>query len=119
MSGSSLLLATALLLPQAPAFSSAVRRVSQTGEPLAEREMPLDPDNQNAEGGAVAHCLLTPMSDADTPCGVLVELVQIDRLRRISRELAEFDPHATAAGVPDQAVPDAPGSATEAGDMLG
>ena len=75
------------LLPGVPAFSSAVRRVSQTGEPLAEREMPLQlqPKSPVADP-PVADCLLTPMSDVHTPCGVLVEFVQVERLRRISRE---------------------------------
>ena len=71
------------LLPGAPAFSAAVRRVSQTGEPLAEREMPL---GNPAADASVADCLLTPMSESETPCGVLVEFLPIERLRRISRE---------------------------------
>jgi len=76
-------LSVAELLPGAREFAVVLERVSRTGEPLVERELTLSsgPGEQ-----VVVDCILTPLSESERPCSVLVELVSLDRRQWISRD---------------------------------
>lgn len=71
------------LLPEAQIFESALRRVVESGHPLTERDMPLP-----LPGSAVitVDCLMTPVGEHAFSGGVLVELLDLDRHKQISRE---------------------------------
>lgn len=83
-------LSVAELLPEATAFVAALRRALQNQHPFTERELQLHvADNTIAVDGTV-----TPLG----PQKILVEFVQVDRHRRITREenlLAQY--HANRA----------------------
>ncbi len=71
------------LLPDAEIFENALQRVVESGHPLTERDMQLP-----LPGSAVitVDCLITPVSEQAFPGGVLVELLDLDRHKQISRE---------------------------------
>jgi two-component system nitrogen regulation sensor histidine kinase GlnL len=71
------------LLPAAEIFETALLRVVDSGHPLTERDMQL------ALTGAppiAVDCVITPVGEHALPGGLLVELLDLDRHKQISRE---------------------------------
>lgn len=60
-----------------------MQRCLESGNPYTERELPLI---LPGEHGITVDCTVTPMSESETPMELLVELRQVDRQLRISRE---------------------------------
>lgn len=71
------------LFPGAGVYTGALTRVVKGGHPCTEREMQL-----RLPGARVitVDCTVTPVNDPNQPAGVLVELIALDRHKRISRE---------------------------------
>ncbi|MDX1434681.1 MAG: nitrogen regulation protein NR(II) [Gammaproteobacteria bacterium] len=70
------------LLPDAEVFAAVLARVAATGEPVTEREMRL---RMGGDGTVTVDCSVTPLDDAGD-ARLVVELVQLDRHRQITRE---------------------------------
>ena len=70
------------LLPDARVFAAVLARVAASGEPVTEREMRL---RMNGDTTVTVDCSVTPLEDA-ADARLLVELVQLDRHRQITRE---------------------------------
>lgn len=71
------------LLPAAEMLEAALLRVVESGHPLTERDMHL------VLAGAspiTVDCVITPVSEQALPGGLLVELLDLDRHKQISRE---------------------------------
>jgi len=71
------------LLPEARLFVAALERAATTGEPLTERDLQLHLPGPST---ITVDCSLTPVGDGEAPRRVLVELVPLDRQKRITRE---------------------------------
>jgi two-component system nitrogen regulation sensor histidine kinase GlnL len=70
------------LLPEAEIFEAALERVIESDHPLTERDMQLPMPSASI----TVDCVMTPLADAVPVGGVLVELVDLDRHKQISRE---------------------------------
>ncbi len=71
------------LLPEATVFAAALSRVVASGYPLTERDMQLVLPSAAA---ITVDCVMTPVNDPAAPGGILVELLDLDRHKQISRE---------------------------------
>jgi two-component system nitrogen regulation sensor histidine kinase GlnL len=71
------------LLPETELFVAALGRAGTSGAPLTEREMRL---SLPGESVITVDCSVTPIPDSGGEARLLVELVQVDRHRQISRE---------------------------------
>ena len=71
------------LLPETELLVAALARAVSSGAPLTEREMPLQLAGENT---ITVDCSVTPLGEAEDGPRLLVELVQVDRHRQISRE---------------------------------
>lgn len=71
------------LLPETEVFVAALGRARTRGAPLTEREMRL---SLPGESIITVDCSVTPMPEGDGAARLLVELVQVDRHRQMSRE---------------------------------
>ncbi len=71
------------LLPEAEIFEAALERVIDSDHPFTERDMQLPLPGSTS---ITVDCVMTPLSDAVLFGGVLVELVDLDRHKQISRE---------------------------------
>lgn len=67
------------VIPEPGPLAAALSRASATGAPFTEREMPLELPAQSI----TVDCTVTPITDGEA-C-LLLELVQVDRHRRITR----------------------------------
>lgn len=70
------------LLPDTAVFSAALARAAASGAPFTEREMRLDLATQTV----TADCSVTPIGENRSRMRLLVELVQVDRHRQLSRD---------------------------------
>ena len=71
------------LLPEAKVLAAALTRVSASGHPLTERDMALTlPGNATI----TVDCVITPLTEPAPSPGILVELLDLDRHKQISRE---------------------------------
>jgi two-component system nitrogen regulation sensor histidine kinase GlnL len=68
------------LLPESALFAAALTRATTSGAPFSEREMHLELPTQTI----TVDCSVTPIGDGEAR--LLLELVQVDRHRRITRE---------------------------------
>lgn len=71
------------LLPAAKIFEAALSRVVESGHPLTERDMQLA---LTGSPPIIVDCVITPVSEHALPGGLLVELLDLDRHKQISRE---------------------------------
>lgn len=71
------------LLPAAEIFEAALSRVAATGHPLTERDMQL---SLTGSPPITVDCAITPVSEYGVPGSLLVELMNLDRHKQISRE---------------------------------
>lgn len=73
-----------------------IQQASDKGHPFTEREVELE-----LSGGrsCTVDCTVTPLDEPDLPSGVLVEIVQVDRQLRISREENLLAQHTAATAV--------------------
>lgn len=71
------------LLPAAKIFEAALLRVVESGHPLTERDMQLA---LTGSPPIIVDCVITPVSEHALPGGLLVELLDLDRHKQISRE---------------------------------
>jgi len=71
------------LLPEADIFETALTRVIESGRPLTERDMQLTLPNS---ASVTVDCVMTPVTEPAPFGGVLVELLDLDRHKQISRE---------------------------------
>jgi two-component system nitrogen regulation sensor histidine kinase GlnL len=71
------------LLPEAEVFAAALARLTASGYPLTERDMQLVLPNTQV---ITVDCVMTPVSEPASPDGILVELLDLDRHKQISRE---------------------------------
>lgn len=71
------------LLPEAKVFAAALARVVASGYPLTERDMELVLPNAAV---ITVDCVVTPVTEPAAPGGILVELLDLDRHKQISRE---------------------------------
>ncbi len=71
------------LLPEASEFAAALSRVVASGYPLTERDMPLVLPSTAV---ITVDCVMTPVSEPAAQGGILVELLDLDRHKQISRE---------------------------------
>jgi two-component system nitrogen regulation sensor histidine kinase GlnL len=71
------------LLPEADIFETALTRVIESGHPLTERDMQLTLPNS---ASITVDCVMTPVTEPAPFGGVLVELLDLDRHKQISRE---------------------------------
>jgi two-component system nitrogen regulation sensor histidine kinase GlnL len=78
------------LLPQNRALIEALRQALATGHPFTEHGLRL-----MLPGGreTTVDCVVTPLSDARTDTGLLVEWAPVDRLLRLAREERMNDQH--------------------------
>jgi two-component system nitrogen regulation sensor histidine kinase GlnL len=70
------------LFPETALFGAALARAATSGAPFTEREMSLALGSQTIR----VDCSVTPIGEGRDATRLLVELVQIDRHRRISRD---------------------------------
>ena len=70
------------LLPETALFAAALARAATSGAPFTEREMRLALTAQTI----IVDCSVTPIGESHSEVRLLVELVQVDRRRRISRD---------------------------------
>ena len=70
------------LLPDTAMFTAALARAAASGAPFTEREMRLELATQTV----TADCSVTPIGEDRTRMRLLVELVQVDRHRQLSRD---------------------------------
>lgn len=71
------------LLPAATIFEASLSRVVESGHPLTERDMQLA---LTGSPPITVDCVITPVSEHALPGGLLVELLDLDRHKQISRE---------------------------------
>lgn len=71
------------LLPDADIFEAALVRVVESGHPLTERDMQL---TLTGSPPITVDCVITPVSEQAIPGALLVELLDLDRHKQISRE---------------------------------
>ncbi len=69
------------LLPRARAYARVLNRVRESEQPLTERETRLVLPGRRV---VIVDCTITPLPELDG--GILLELVPVDRYRRITRE---------------------------------
>lgn len=70
------------LLPETALFAAALARAAASGAPFTEREMRLE----LAAHTITVDCSVTPIGEGDGEVRLLVELVQVDRHRQLSRD---------------------------------
>lgn len=71
------------LLPEAKVFAEALLRIAASGYPLTERDMQLVLPNATV---ITVDCVMTPVTEPSAAGGILVELLDLDRHKQISRE---------------------------------
>ncbi len=71
------------LLPEAKVFAEALLRIAASGYPLTERDMQLVLPNATV---ITVDCVMTPVTEPSAADGILVELLDLDRHKQISRE---------------------------------
>jgi two-component system nitrogen regulation sensor histidine kinase GlnL len=71
------------LLPEAKFFLAALSRIAAAGYPLTERDMQLVLPNAAV---ITVDCVMTPVSEPAASAGILVEFLDLDRHKQISRE---------------------------------
>ncbi len=71
------------LLPEAKVLADALMRIAASGDPLTERDMQLVLPSAAV---ITVDCVMTPISEPTVLSGILVELLDLDRHKQISRE---------------------------------
>jgi two-component system nitrogen regulation sensor histidine kinase GlnL len=71
------------LFPGAEAWVRLLSHALEAGQPFTEREVPLERPGLEA---AVVDCTVTPVLDERRATGLVVEMVPVDRHRRLARE---------------------------------
>ena len=71
------------LLPEAKVLADALMRIAASGHPLTERDMQLVLPSAAV---ITVDCVMTPVSEPTAFSGILVELLDLDRHKQISRE---------------------------------
>ncbi len=71
------------LLPEAEVLAAALARLTASGYPLTERDMQLVLPNTQV---ITVDCVMTPVNESPAFAGTLVELLDLDRHKQISRE---------------------------------
>lgn len=71
------------LLPEAKVLADALARITASGHPLTERDMQLVLPSAAV---ITVDCVMTPVSEPTAFSGILVELLDLDRHKQISRE---------------------------------
>jgi two-component system nitrogen regulation sensor histidine kinase GlnL len=79
------------LLPETALFAAALARAAASGAPFTEREMRLVLPGQTI----TVDCSVTPVGEGHGEVRLLVELVQVDRLRQLNRDEQGVARHAS------------------------